>query len=160
MRTHSIGTHHHFTRLFVLGIGAVVTVIITASLLREQREDVGSPVPCTPLPFAASIARADLILTGEVFLVVPADPGFATVLITPLRVYKGNVSAQGIRIRALADAPITGVASDDLHFASGQTPYLLFLQQQPDGVYRTSKCVGSRLLGGELTVEEQEALGQ
>lgn len=154
------GPHHHFERLIVLVVGAIVTVVITASMAIQQRSVATPSTSCVPLALAESIARADLILAGEVFLVVPADPGYVTVLITSKNVYKGQVPTRGVRILALADAGTTGVVSDDLHFSSNQPPYLLFLQQQTDGVYRTSKCVGSRILGDGLTAAEQEMLGQ
>lgn len=89
---------------------------------------------------------------------VPADPGYATVLITPGRVYKGNVLNDGIRIRAKAGVLASEGSQDDLHFASDQAPYLLFLQQQFDGSYHTNKCLGSRLLGSGLTPAEQLVL--
>jgi hypothetical protein len=155
---HPHSTHHHFTRLLVLGVGAVATAIITASLVVQQQRVSALPTPCTPDTLASNISRADLILTGSVFLVVPDGLTYAYVLITPQRVYKGVLPPQGIRIRALATTEGSGITLDDLHFTSQQPPYLLFLQQQTDGTYRTSKCVGSRLLGGGLTPAEQLVL--
>ncbi|MEK7639706.1 MAG: hypothetical protein AAB424_00985 [Patescibacteria group bacterium] len=157
--SHPHGTHHHFARLLVLVVGAIVTVVITASMVVEQQSAATPSAPCVPLAIIDSVARADLILTGEVFLVVPADPGYATVLITPERVYKGEVLKAGVRIRAKADSLVGGSVLDDLHFASNQPPYLLFLQQDTDGLYRTSKCIGSRSLGSGLTVDERAAFG-
>lgn len=152
--------HHHFVRLLVLAMGAFGALIMTTTAIRTSLETTPAKLAaCIPLTLADSVARADLVLTGDVFLVVPAEPGYASVLITPQKVLKGKVPSQGVRILAIADAGAAGSRSDDLHFTSNQPPYLLFLQQQPDGVYRTSKCVGSRLLGGGLTVEELAAFG-
>lgn len=152
--------HHHFTRLLVLAVGALVTAIITVSTVVEQQRASPPPPPCAPLSVVESVRHADLILTGDVFLVVPAEAGLATVLITPHQVYKGDVPALGVRIRALATTEGANVNTDDLHFASQQPSYLLFLQEDTDGLYRTSRCIGSRSLGSGLTATERALLEQ
>ncbi|MEK7631961.1 MAG: hypothetical protein AAB445_03805 [Patescibacteria group bacterium] len=161
MPEHQHIAHHHFARLFVFMIGAIITAVLAATLVIDRKQPAAEQsANCTPLSLAESVARADLILTGKVFLVVPAEPGYATVLITPQHFYKGTLPALGVRIRALATTEGENIPADDLHFASNQPPYLLFLEQDADGVYRTSKCMGSRLLGSGLTAEEQALLGQ
>ncbi|MEK7570189.1 MAG: hypothetical protein AAB515_01975 [Patescibacteria group bacterium] len=159
MPEHQHIAHHHFARLFVFTIGAIITAILAATLVIDRKQPATEQsVNCTPLSLAESVAHADLILTGKVFLVVPAEPGYANVLITPQHFYKGTLPALGVRIRALATTEGENIPADDLHFASSKPPYLLFLQQQVDGTYRTSKCVGSRLLGSGLTAAEQLVL--
>jgi len=152
-------THHHFTRLIVLVVGAAVAAIVSVSMLSSHPAPSTAKLTCVPIAPAVALERADLVLTGEVFLVVPAGGEYAHVLITPSRVYKGKTPPAGVRILALADTgTAAGQLPNDLHFASGQSPYLLFLRQGADGIYRTSRCDGSRLLGIGLTDAEAAAL--
>ncbi len=153
--------HHHFARLFVFTIGAIITAVLAATFAVDRKQPaLEQAVACTPLTLSESVARADLILTGSVFLVVPEGATYANVLITPQDFYKGTLPPRGVRIRALPTVEGAKNNVNDLHFASNQPPYLLFLQQDADGVYRTSRCLGSRLLGNGLTPLEQVAFGK
>ena len=118
-----------------------------------------SPFQCPATTLAERINEADIIVTGSVFAVLP-DPVGAMVIIEPLRVYRGRVTAPSIRIPAHdATADTTKNDTGNLFFASDQPPYLLFLKKGPNGEYLTSRCYGSRLLGDGLTTEEQRILG-
>lgn len=107
------------------------------------------------------IAGADLIVTGNVFAVIPGPTG-ADVLINVDQVYKGTVPERGITIAALDAEKMNeerSIDGTDLHFASGQPPYLLYLHEREDDRYHTSRCDGSRFLGEGLSSEEQQFLG-
>lgn len=146
-------------RLLALGFGMLVVVLLGV-WLRSERKSSETVVQCDVTSAAQQYAAADLVLTGEVFLVVPDGTENAKVLITPLRLYKGDVPAAGVAITAKAESGGTeSNVTGELHFASGQPPYLLYLTQQANGLYTTSRCMGSRLLGEGLTNEEQQVLG-
>lgn len=124
---------------------------------------------CPAKTLAEQMGIADLILTGEVFVVLPDDTD-ALVYIKPLTVYKGSPPIPLI-IRANADEGVPaggsgqrqilvlpdGSRQNELHFASGQPPYLLFLRKS-DNKFLTSRCDGSRVLGSGLSTQEQENL--
>ena len=65
-------THHHFTRLIVLVVGAAVAAIVSVSMLSSHPAPSTAKLTCVPIAPAVALERADLVLTGEVFLVVPA----------------------------------------------------------------------------------------
>lgn len=115
-------------------------------------------VKCPKRTAAQNAERADLIMIGSVVIVLPGDP-YAQVMVHPDKTYKGSPSnavkifAQPSNLNATSNDVING----DLHFASTQPPYLLFLQKSGDG-YTTSKCDGSRSLGSGLTADEKAAL--
>jgi hypothetical protein len=146
-------------RLLGFGFGAFAIVLLGVSLYPENKP-VAVEAQCDTVSVAQQYAAADLVLTGEVFLVVPDGVENAKVLITPSRLYKGKVPAIGIAIAAKAGAnKVESDVAGELHFASGQPPYLLFLKTGENGVYTTSRCMGSRLLGEGLTSEERKAFG-
>lgn len=123
-----------------------------------KHEAVSSQMCSTTLE--DNIRSADVIMTGQVFAVLPGGALGAKVIMTPLTVYRGNLDAPTATIEARADSgedevPVNG---HELHFASGQSAYLLFLHRTEDGVYRTSECQGSRFLGAGLTDAEQSLL--
>ncbi len=116
---------------------------------------------CSFRTLADRVGAADVILTGQVFAVIPSGPG-AEVIISPLRLYRGTLPVRGIQIVARPMKPPARLARSgqpELTFASDQPPYLLFLQSRADGKFDTSACAGSRTLGSGLTPEEVQLLG-
>ncbi|GEM_PF-2345822 len=159
-----------FTALVVLGLGVwyarsektdtAVTNIQTFQITEKK---------CSIQTTAEQAAAADLILTGEVFVVLPDEPD-ALVYMKPLTVYKGlppmpliiranageNVPAGESGRRQIIVLP-DGSRQNELHFASEQPPYLLFLRKS-DNKFLTSRCDGSRVLGSGLNEGEQSVL--
>ncbi len=116
---------------------------------------------CATADIQDQLTAADLVLTGSVFAVLPAATG-ADVIIAPDRLYRGRLTTPSPRIAALADqtgADTKKYTEGELHFASGQGRYLLFLHARSDGRYDTRACFGSRLLTKGLSPEETSALG-
>jgi hypothetical protein len=165
------------TRAIVGFIGAVLVFSVGFWYARSDQSTASPTNSTASMPTEKQCARqvlpdhiaaADLILSGEVFVVLPDEPN-ALVYIKPLTVYKGTPPAQ-IIIRATAATATAGgtggnaivilpngTKESELHFASGQPPYLLFLRGS-DNKFITSRCDGSRLLGGGLTAEESAVL--
>ncbi|MFA6511641.1 MAG: hypothetical protein WCV86_00735 [Patescibacteria group bacterium] len=117
--------------------------------------------PCIVRSVAEKVERADLIIIGRVFAVIPNDRTGATVLIEPDGILKGELPERGIEIAALdsLNLPEVSRTQDEINFTSTDGTYLLFLRTRPDGQYDTSLCDGSRLLGTGLLENEKEALG-
>ncbi|MFC1662978.1 hypothetical protein ACFL04_02290 [Patescibacteria group bacterium] len=121
-----------------------------------------SKLVCPDRTVDENILDADIIVIGSVFAVIPGQTG-ADVLITPTLLYKGAIPDNGIIIAASpaegSEEQLMLEVKDDLHFASGQPPYLLFLRARQDDLFNTSKCYGSRALGEGLNEEEEILLG-
>jgi hypothetical protein len=124
---------------------------------------------CPSKTAAERVGQADLILEARVEMVVPGET-YAEVYLRPGTIYKGE-ALRPLRILAKpTDQPsvsatqgfsqvrLEGQVQNELSFASGSQPYLLFLQRTPDG-YTTSRCEGSRLLGSGLTESERAIVG-
>ena len=138
--------------ILIVGLGMGILFALPVLMASIQ---VDQPIKtCRPV-LATNVKQADAILTGHVEVVLQ-DKSLADVWITPTTWYKGQVSAQYVRILA-AIATKTGKPAG-LTFASGPTEYLLFLHRLTDGRYQTSVCMGTRLFGNGLTAAEQEAL--
>lgn len=151
-----------------MGIAVVILAVLIAAvfvvprIVREPESGRSvTDVPkasCVALSAAERIARADLIVTGSVFAVLSGPTG-ADVLVTPDRVFKGQVPKEGITIAAKdAKAGVSLSEGGELHFRSTDPVYLLFLRQRPDGRFLTSRCDGSRFLGNGLSEEEEPLL--
>lgn len=140
--------------LFVaLGLGAIMSLpVLMASI--DLR---GSASKCS-IDLQRNTAKADRILTGRVEAVL-TSAHLADVWIEPLTWYKGQTADRFLRIQA-QPTKIRKGTTGDLHFASGQPPYLLFLRKTSGVQYRTSRCYGSRLLGAGLTAAETAAFGR
>ncbi|MBI2984428.1 MAG: hypothetical protein HYY50_02290 [Candidatus Kerfeldbacteria bacterium] len=116
---------------------------------------------CHPWTPAEAIRQADLIMTGQVFIVLPSRLG-AEIVIEPGRVFHGQLPEGAVRVVA---KPVTKMvmspdgSEPELHFTSDQPPYLLVLRRRTDGLYETRSCWGSRLLGPGLRPEEEAAWG-
>lgn len=151
-------------------VAALVALLVISVALAGWR--LTQPIPveqshqpeivlCRQLPVSERFERADLVVTGSVFAVVPGQGGLADVLITPSEILKGIPPVTGI---VLAARPTTAVAAatprNDLHFTSSDQPYFLVLYSRDDGRFDTSACDGSRLLGGGVTPQERHAIGQ
>jgi len=154
----------HKLTLYYVGLPVAVVAIISLVIMmawpvkRQVVNQVTSACPETTL--TDQVAAADVIATGTVFMVVP-EAGHALVIIDPLRVYRGQIIGADIRILAADVANLeSSPDSNQLNFASGQSPYLLFLKASPNGQYTNSHCFGSRLLGQGLTTAEQQLLGE
>jgi hypothetical protein len=116
---------------------------------------------CKSLPAAEKIQQADLIVSGKVFLVLADGPENAKVLFTADKIYKGQMPEGGIEIFAKQSTAIKNPSTNcELHFASNNQEYLLYLKKGEDGLFTTSKCFGSRLLGNGLSSEEFSILGE
>src|SRR5204863_4659518 len=92
----------------------------------------------------------------------PHDAANADVIINPIRVYRGRLSAPTVRIAAIDDAgssPKTYNNLNTMSFKSSSDVYVFYLHLLPDGRYSTSRCDGTHLLGGSLSSEEQAQLG-
>lgn len=118
---------------------------------------------------SARIAAADLIVTGTVSVVLP-EGSDALVYIKPQTIYKGDIltpfiiraqTIDGVATGGSAKQQIVvlpdGTKDSELHFASEQPPYLLYLRKSGNK-FLTSRCDGSRFLGTGLTAEEQASL--
>ena len=144
----------------------VLIIILLASLMVTMQQT--KPVTQTPsqnncpATLPERVAAADVIVSGSVFMVIPGGSSGAQVIIDPIKVYKGQVDTPTVIINARDDAGVTTLATDshqNIHFQSGQPPYLLFLLQEADGTFLTSQCAGTRFLETGLTSEEQQLLG-
>lgn len=91
-------------------------------------------------------ARAEVVVRGTVFAVLPGESTQALVVITPTAVLKGTIDAPTVVVTAVDDTKSAGTVRSELHFASGPTEYLLYLHRAADGRYRTRACDGSRAL--------------
>lgn len=155
-------SRHRYWGLILLLPALCVSAAIYV-VVRSEAFDQEACIARLPSEYADN---ADLIITGEVFAVVPEETTGATVLITPLRVYHGVLPERGVDIASRVGTPSTSDGSPkdnsmgELHFASGQPPYLLYLREGDDGRYRTSACDGSRSIPGGLTAQEQALLGE
>lgn len=149
------------TALAVLFVLIVVALAITL-WPKDQTEPKYLGKNCDQLTLQEKVSLADLIVTGQVFIVIPSSFG-AEVIIEPTRLYKGALTPQGIRIVADPAAPDGMKSSNgqtsELQFASTQPPYLLFLTARSDGRYDTRACLGSRLFGEGLTDQERQLIG-
>ncbi|MBI3956956.1 MAG: hypothetical protein HY340_03105 [Candidatus Kerfeldbacteria bacterium] len=127
--------------------GAVVLGIIIGIRQQPPATTLPQETACEPRSGQDYLARADLIIVGRVFAVVPGPTG-ADVLITVERTLKGTPPNTGVTIAAKDARPTqeTGARRNELHFASGQGDYLLFLRTRRDGRFATSVCDGSRVL--------------
>lgn len=134
-----------------LGMGALFALpVLMASI------QVSEPAPsCRPV-LTTNIKKADVIVNGRVEAVLQSGKT-ADVWIEPVVWYKGKSTVNYLHIQATI-ASGSSATSGDLHFASDQPNYLLFLRAIGNGRYRTSKCYGSRLLGDGLTTAEAQAL--
>ncbi len=112
---------------------------------------------CGREPIREYVQKATAVVKATVFAVTEKNDR-ANVTLTIENVYAGTVSEPTITI----PATIAGAEqqSSDLHFASGQPPYLLFLRKTAGGEWRTSRCYGSRMLKGKLTEEKRGAFQQ
>lgn len=144
--------------VFVFSISSFIWVLTH----RADEGPAGSVVyTCRQQSLSAKVESADLILTGNVFAVIPSQLG-AEVIISPTQIYRGTLPVGGIQIVAQPNtSPSRAVTSEyqELNFTSGDPSYLLFLRQRTDGKYATSQCAGSRLLGEGLTAAETAILG-
>jgi hypothetical protein len=172
LKKYQIKTNHNFSFrhelaaepkriLKLVGIIVVLVVVLLVIRLSDNLSSVDSD-GCGITSSEVQVAAADLIVTGKVFAVIPADE-MADVLIEPIHLYQGSRPDQGIIIAA---QPLVENGNNartaqinELHFASGQSPYLLYLIERSDGRYNTSRCDGSRLFGAGLSDEEQLILG-
>jgi hypothetical protein len=146
-------------RLIAQAAVVVAVAIVGCMLVRPHHPEPKSDL-CSSLILVDHFVQADLVITGTAFLVLPSGAESAKVLISPTSLYKGNIPAGGIEITAKQDTAVLGSETfGELHFVSGQPPYLLFLQQRADGLFNTSRCMGSRSLGTGLTPEEKIVLG-
>lgn len=143
--------------LSVIGIVALIGANAWLYFFHIQPEKSVVTSTCPKITMAQQITRADLVVTAKVVTVV-ANGKLAEVLLSPLHIYKGQVTSATLRVVANPSTAGAGLYNSDIHFASDQPPYLLFLRQQSDGRYFTSKCDGSRLLGEGLTEMEKTAL--
>jgi len=136
-----------------LGMGVMFSLPLLAAswAIREPA------ATCTPV-LSTNIKKADRILIGRVEAVLPSTP-YLDVWIEPVTWYKGKSADAYVRLLA-RDVPTTASAGSatDLHFASGQAPYLFFLRSVTGGKYRTSRCWGTRALGSGLTSQERAVL--
>lgn len=148
-----------FISLILIGTATSFTLLFTRFKLADAPARVA--LICPVRSPDEQTARADLVIIGRVFAVLPGPTG-GDVLITVDRALKGNAPLVGVTIAALDVAQPKerpGQLAGELHFASEQPPYLLFLRARSDGRYNTSRCDGSRFLGRGLTTEENQALG-
>lgn len=150
---------------FIVLILAVVFVVFRAAFPPMPQTSTApadrprEPFRCPVEAASERIARADLIVTGSVFAVIPGPTG-ADVLITPDRVYKGQAPKEGITITAKDAEAGVSLSEGELHFRSVDPTYLLFLRQRSDGRFLTSRCDGSRFLGNGLSAEEEPLLNK
>lgn len=149
---------------FVVLAALAVTAFGFVTFPRQQSSSqlVPTAVSCPTLSIEERTARADLIVTGSVFAVLPLEGSLTRVLVEADRVYKGAVPEKGIEVVAIGIKPEEriSVPGGDLHFTSNDPPYLLFLRQREDGRYLTSRCDGSRVLGSGFNTEEGALLRQ
>lgn len=140
-------------------LAVVVFLIAGWSLWVVTKHDAVSPDTCSTT-VQENVRSADVVMTGQVFAVLPGGSLGAKVIMTPLTVYRGNLDAPTATIEARADSEGKEILanSHELHFASGQSSYLLFLHRMEDRTYRTTECQGSRFLGAGLTDAEQSLL--
>lgn len=107
------------------------------------------------------VSTADVIAIGLVEMVVPGGTGGAQVIVLPTTFYKGSIDRPTLVINAL-DVPNssggTFSTTSEIHFQTGQPPFLLFLRRQSDGSFNTRACDGTRFLGSGLTSTELRAL--
>lgn len=149
-------TTHKWTLPTVVIIILAVVVFVGYTRLPQP-----TPAPqtstCPTRTIQENVDRADIIMTGSVDIVLPGEP-YVSVMVIPGKIYKGQADGL-VKIWAHeANASNTaGHGNQEIHFASDQEPYLLFLRQG-DGGYLTSRCDGSRLLGSGLTDDERRVL--
>lgn len=123
---------------------------------------------CPTMSLSEKVAAADVVLEATVEMVVPGET-LAEVFLQTNHLYKGTLERPQ-RVFANPTNPIIpstnqhyrqveidGLRFDEISFATGQAPYLLFLRAT-EGGYLTSRCDGSRLLGDGLTKAEKAAL--
>lgn len=158
---HDMSRHRYWGLIFLL-----LAFCVSAALYIVLRSEPVDEEACIVRSISEYAENADLIITGEVFAVIPEETTGATVLITPSRVFRGVLPVRGVDIASRVGTPSTSGGRpvdgrvDELHFASGQPPYLLYLRESDDGRYRTSACDGSRSMPEGLTAQEQAILGK
>jgi hypothetical protein len=147
-------------------LGALVGASIFLGLVAVWPRSVHPPavnqnLSCPPRTMAEKIAGADLVVTGDVFAVLPFASQ-AEVLIVGERDYRGTVPDRGINIitdrQAVGDSAMTENGSG-LNLRADSGPYLLLLNRRDDGRFRIDRCSGSRRLDTGLTAVEEAALG-
>lgn len=151
------------------GLALLTVLLVTGSLVYLQVRLIAThdyysalshvaTIPfCGREPVRDSMQKSAAVVKATVFVVTEKNER-AEVVLTIENVYAGTISEPTITVYArIADEKEEGRGSD-LHFASGQPPYLLFLRKAADGEWQTSRCYGSRMLKGELTEEERGVL--
>lgn len=153
----------HRCGVILIVVGAAIAVCVVAYVfIQSSRDGDHERIVCGEITSYEAFTYADLIVTGDVFAIVPGDQ-YAQILFTPDWVYKGMIPDTGIQIASTAvDDTVKyprGDVAPDLHFTSSDPPYLLYLRRRDDGTFSTSRCYGSRLLGAGLTADERVTLG-
>jgi hypothetical protein len=145
-------------KLVIIGLLIIIVVIV---IIAMPKSNSSNQLVCQPTTLPEKFEQADLIVSGKVFLVLADGPQNAKVLFSADRVYKGEIPKFGITIAAKQDTAITNASSNgELHFATDNQEYLLFLKSSSGGLYTTSRCFGSREFGNGLSAEETQVLGQ
>lgn len=103
---------------------------------------------CAPQSLTTQTTNADAIVLGSVTEAVGSYWS-----VTVHDVFKGTVVSP-IFVTGTSDTP----TSIDVNLEP-QMSYLLFLEEQTNGVYKTNACMGSRVLTSDgLTTDEQQTL--
>lgn len=144
---------------FLVVIGSLIYIqvrLVTTHDYQSALNEAAVASFCGREPVRDYVQKSAAVVKATVFAVTE-NKNLANVVFTVEKVYAGTVSAPTVAVPAKIGNEGQG-STNDLHFASGQPPYLLFLRKTANGEWRTSRCYGSRMLKGELTDEERSVL--
>jgi hypothetical protein len=136
---------------------AIVVGLVRYTSLPKPRRTISNQ-SCPILSAEEKVARADIVLTGQVEMVLPQGPLGAQAIIKPITIYKGAVATPNVIVDAQPANDAGQPTAISLNLASEQSPYLFFLHSGGDQAYRTSACDGTRPFGSGLTSAENQAL--
>lgn len=143
--------------LLVIGLGVGITIRRKPAPLNIQ-----SNKGC-PTTQRQRVAKADLILTGRVDMVLPDSVTGAKAVIIPDQIFKGSSSFPTVSVLAADDQQVNGRSGSDqdvLHLKSGVGTYLFYLRKVSDATYVTRPCDGSRFLDSTIPTDEKNSFTQ